>query len=101
MSAVQRVSVIIEVNGRSIAVRVEPRLLLVDFLRDNAVKSTRIGGEEGACGACTMELNGRTVKSCLVLAVGADGGHVTTVEGLARGRELSTLQQAFVGCNAM
>ncbi len=102
MSDPQLISVVIEVNGRSIAARVEPRLLLVDFLRDNAaVKSTRIGCEEGACGACTVDLNGRTVKSCLVLAVGADGGHVTTVEALSPGRELSSLQQAFVGCHAM
>lgn len=102
MSEAQLVSVVIEVNGRSIAARVEPRLLLVDFLRDNAgVKSTRIACEEGACGACTVELNGRTVKSCLVLAVGADGGHVATVESLSQGRELSPLQEAFVGCNAM
>ena len=96
------ISVVIEVNTRSIAARVEPRLLLVDFLRDNAaVKSTRIACEEGACGACTVDLNGRTVKSCLVLAVGADGSRVTTVEALSQGRELSDLQQAFVGCHAM
>jgi len=102
MNEPQRISVVIEVNGRSIAARVEPRLLLVDFLRDNAgVKSTRIACEEGACGACTVELNGRTVKSCLVLAVGADGGHVATVESLSQGRELSPLQEAFVACNAM
>jgi len=96
------IDVVIDINGRSIAARIEPRLLLVDFLRDvAAVKSTRIGCEEGACGACTVELNGRTVKSCLVLAVRADGGRVTTVEGLARGRDLSPVQQAFVACGAM
>ena len=102
MSEPQRISVVIEVNGRSITARVEPRLLLVDFLRDNAgVKSTRIGCEEGACGACTVALNGRTVKSCLMLAVGADGGHVASVESLGQGRDLSPLQEAFVACNAM
>ena len=96
------IDVVIEVNARPIAARVEPRLLLVDFLRQHAtIKSTRIACEEGACGACTVELNGRTVKSCLVLSVSADGGHVITVEGINQGRELSPLQQAFVSCNAM
>ncbi len=94
-------SVAIEVNGRSISAHVEPRLLLVDFLRNHAgIKSTRIGCEEGTCGACTVEFNGQTIKSCLMLAVRADGGRVATVESLSQGRELSTLQEAFVSCNA-
>ncbi len=95
-------SVAIEVNGRSVSARVEPRLLLVDFLRTHAgIKSVRIGCEEGACGACTVEFNGHTIKSCLMLAVRADGGRVATVESIGQGRELSALQEAFVSCNAM
>jgi len=94
--------VCLEVNGRTVSATVEPRTLLVDFLREHAhADSVRIGCEEGACGACTVELDGRTVKACLVLAVRADGGRVTTVEGLAAGRTLDPLQEAFIGCHAL
>ena len=94
--------VTLEVNGRSVTGTVEPRMLLVDFLRDHALqKSVRIGCEEGACGACTVELNGQTVKSCLVLAVSAAGGAVTTVTGISEGRSLSPLQEAFIGSHAL
>ncbi len=96
------IDVTIAVNGRPVSARIEPRLLLVDFLRDHAgIKSTRIACEEGACGACTVELDGRTVKSCLVLAVRTDGGVITTVEGIASGRELHPVQEAFVSCHAL
>jgi carbon-monoxide dehydrogenase large subunit len=102
VTGLPRVRVTITVNGRPVAAELEPRTLLVDFLRMHArVRSTRIGCEEGACGACTVELDGRTVKSCLVLAVRADGGAVTTVEGLATGTALSPLQEAFINCHAL
>ena len=94
--------VTLEVNGTKITGHVEPRTLLVDFLRDTAgTKGVRIGCEEGACGACSVRLNDDVVKSCLVLAVRADGAKVTTVEGLAEGRSLSALQQAFISCHAL
>ena len=94
--------VTLEVNGTKISGHVEPRTLLVDFLRDTAgTKGVRIGCEEGACGACSVRLNGDVVKSCLVLAVRADGAKITTVEGLSEGRRLSALQEAFVSCHAL
>lgn len=102
MTADQDINVTIEVNGRAVAARVEPRMLLVDFLRTHAsIKSVRIGCEEGACGACTVELGDRTVKSCLVLAVSADARSVTTVEGIGKGNALTPLQDAFVSCHAL
>lgn len=94
--------VTIDVNGRAVSARVEARTLLVDFLRDHAgSRGTRIACEEGACGACTVELDGQTVKACLVLAARADGAHVTTIEGVAAGRELHPVQEAFVQCHAL
>jgi aerobic-type carbon monoxide dehydrogenase small subunit (CoxS/CutS family) len=102
MTAAQRIDVTVEVNGRAIAAQIEPRMLLVDFLRSHAhTTSLRIGCEEGACGACTAELDGKIVKSCLVLAARADGRSVTTVEGIGEGRELTALQKAFVSCHAL
>lgn len=95
-------TITITVNGTPVSANVEPRMLLVDFLREHArTQGVRIGCEEGACGACTVELDGRTVKSCLVLAVRADGASVTTIEGVSIGRELSREQEAFVGSHAL
>ncbi len=92
----------ITVNGQPVAARVEARTLLTDFLRRHAgVNGPRFGCEEGACGACTVEMNGATVKSCLVLAVQAEGAQVLTAEGLASGNELAPVQQAFVQCHAV
>jgi carbon-monoxide dehydrogenase small subunit len=95
MTAQHRVSV--SVNGRSCERQVEPRLLLSDFLRhDLGLTGTHVGCEHGVCGACTVLLDGEPVRSCLMLAVQADGHDVTTVEGLAPGpNELHPLQQAF------
>ena len=94
--------VTITVNGVSVSEDIEPRTLLVDFLRDIAgTKGVRLGCEEGACGACSVHLNGKVVKSCLVLAVQADGAEITTVEGLAKQRTLNALQEAFVSCHAL
>ncbi len=92
----------IVVNGSSVAGDVEPRTLLIDFLRNNAqLTGSRIGCEEGACGACTVELDGQTIKSCLTLAVQADGGSITTIEGVAENNNLAKVQQAFIDCHAV
>ena len=84
------------VNGKPCAGEVEPRLLLADFLRHRAgLKGTHIGCEHGVCGACTVRMNGETVRSCLTFAVQAHGGNVETVESLAGDGPLGALQSAF------
>jgi len=86
----------VTVNGVRHEAEVEPRTLLVDFLRDDlGLTGTKIGCDTSVCGACTIHLDGHAVKSCTVLAAQADGGEVTTIEGLAAGGELHPLQQAF------
>ena len=89
-------------NGRPLHAEVEPRTLLVDLLRrDGGLTGPRIGCEEGACGACTVRLDGETVKSCLVLALEAEGATVETVESLGTRETLSTVQAAFKACHAV
>ncbi|PYX85288.1 MAG: carbon monoxide dehydrogenase [Acidobacteria bacterium] len=89
-------NVTIDINGQPHRQAVEPRLLLVHFLREVAgLTGTHIGCETSLCGACTVLLDGRAVKSCTVLAVQADGRSVTTVEGLAQGDKLHALQEGF------
>jgi aerobic-type carbon monoxide dehydrogenase small subunit (CoxS/CutS family) len=84
------------VNGRSVEGQVEARLSLADFLRrDCGVTGVRVGCEEGACGACTVALDGPTARSCLTLAVSANGSDILTVEGLADGTTLHPLQRAL------
>jgi aerobic carbon-monoxide dehydrogenase small subunit len=84
------------VNGRGVEADVEPRRLLADFLREDAhLYGTHLGCEHGVCGACTVLVDGEPVRSCLMLAVQADGGEVTTVEGLAGDDGLHPLQEAF------
>jgi carbon-monoxide dehydrogenase small subunit len=91
-----KVPVSVSVNGRAIQRDVEPRLLLVHFLRDVAgLTGTKIGCDTSQCGACTVLLDGVSVKSCTCLAVQADGASVTTVEGLGAGSALHPLQEAF------
>jgi aerobic carbon-monoxide dehydrogenase small subunit len=86
----------ITVNGSERRAAVEPRLLLVHFLRENAgLTGTHVGCETSLCGACTVLLDSRAVKSCTVLAVQADGHKVTTVEGLAQGDKLHAIQEGF------
>lgn len=86
----------VEINGEPYAGEVEPRTLLSDFVRhDCGLTGTHVGCEHGACGACTVQLDGEPVRSCLMLAVQADGRSVRTVEGLADGDELHPLQRAF------
>lgn len=86
----------ININGAEHRAKVEPRLLLVHFLREVAgLTGTHIGCETSLCGACTVMLDGRAVKSCTVLAVQADGASVTTVEGLAQSGALHPVQEGF------
>src|SRR5436189_6441901 len=84
------------VNGHAHEHDVEPRLLLVQYLRDVVgLTGTNIGCDTSSCGACTVHLNGEAVKSCTVLAVQADGADVLTIEGLAKGGQLHPMQAAF------
>ena len=86
----------VTVNGSRQEADVEPRQLLAYFLRDGlGLKGTNVGCDTSSCGACTVLLDGESVKSCTVLAVQADGGEVTTIEGLAAGDDLHPVQQAF------
>ena len=86
----------VTVNGDVKEADIEPRLLLVHFLRENLnLTGTHIGCDTTSCGACAVMLNGRAVKSCTVFAVQADGGEVMTVEGLASNGALHPIQQAF------
>jgi carbon-monoxide dehydrogenase small subunit len=89
-------------NGAAVSADVDPRTTLADCLRHSLGKTgTHLACEHGVCGACTVILNGDAVRSCLVLAVQADQCTVTTVEGLAPGRELSPLQASFKKHNAL
>jgi len=86
----------ISVNGVSHQHEVEPRLLLVHYLRDVlSLTGTHIGCETSLCGACTILLDGQAVKSCTMLAVQADGGEITTIEGLVKNGELHPMQEGF------
>jgi aerobic carbon-monoxide dehydrogenase small subunit len=91
-----RVSVRLNVNGREHSIEVEPRLLLVHALRDElGLTGTHVGCDTSNCGACTVHLDGKPVKSCTVLAVQAEGAEVTTIEGLGSESELHPVQEAF------
>ena len=84
------------VNGQPHVAQVEPRRLLVDFLREDlGLTGTHIGCEHGVCGTCTVLLNGASIRSCITLAVQADGASIDTVEGLAQGGEMHPLQDEF------
>jgi carbon-monoxide dehydrogenase small subunit len=84
------------VNGRSVSADVEPRTLLVHFIRENLhLTGTHVGCETGYCGACTVHLDGKPVKSCTIFAVQAEGATVTTIEGLASNGELHPVQEGF------
>ncbi len=85
------------VNGTSYSDEIDVRTTLVDFLRVNCgLTGTHVGCEHGVCGACTILWNGNAVRSCIMLAVQADGSEISTVEGLAPGSELHPIQQAFM-----
>jgi aerobic carbon-monoxide dehydrogenase small subunit len=86
----------VTVNGEAREADVEPRVLLVHLLRDTfGLTGTHVGCDTSHCGACTVHLDGRSAKSCTLLAVQADGAEVTTIEGLSSGADLHPLQQAF------
>ena len=96
-------SISVEINGRVVRGEVEPRLLLGDFIRDNAsLTGTHFGCEHGVCGACTVQLDGQPVRSCLMFAVQANGRRIATVEGMAPSADtLHPLQQAFHESHAL
>ncbi len=100
MKAVERVSVTI--NGAEYSHEVEPRTLLVNYIREQAgLTGTNIGCDTSSCGACTVHLNGESVKSCTLLAVQADGEDILTIEGLADGERLHPMQESFRECHAL
>jgi aerobic carbon-monoxide dehydrogenase small subunit len=89
-------SVSMTVNGQGVTREVEPRTLLVEFLRQHLhLTGTHVGCDTSQCGACVVHMNGRSVKSCTVLAMQAEGAEVITIEGLARNGELHPMQAAF------
>jgi carbon-monoxide dehydrogenase small subunit len=95
-------SISLTVDGEKVSDDVEPRMLLVQYLREKLGKTgTVIGCDTSNCGACTVHFNGQSVKSCNMLAVQADGGEVTTIEGLAQGGELHPVQAAFRECHGL
>ena len=86
----------VTINGKEFEHEVEPRFLLVHYIREKArLTGTHVGCDTGNCGACTVHLDGEPVKSCMLLAVQADGAQITTVEGLAPDGELTALQRSF------
>ena len=90
------VPITVNVNGRSHSADVEPRTLLVHFLRETLnLTGTKVGCDTSQCGACVVKMNGVTVKSCTAFAVQADGAEVTTIEGLAQDGDLTAVQEAF------
>ncbi len=94
MTEIREVSII--VNGESCTGMAEPRMLLVDFLRDELrLTGTHVGCEHGVCGACTVIIDGEAARSCLMFAVQADGAEIETIEGLAANGELHPLQKLF------
>jgi carbon-monoxide dehydrogenase small subunit len=92
----------ISVNGTDTSGDVEPRTLLVHYLRENlGLTGTHVGCDTGYCGACTVMVDGQTVKSCTMFAVQADGRSVETIEGVADGDELSPVQEGFWECHGL
>ena len=92
----------VEVNGEVYERSVSPRLLLSDFLRHELhLTGTHVGCEHGVCGACTVQLDGHGIRSCLLFAVQVDGSAIKTVEGLATGEDLHPLQAAFSAAHAL
>lgn len=102
MKAAELMKISLEVNGMPFEAEVEPRKTLADFLREElGLTGVNIGCEHGVCGACSILLDGAVVRSCILLAVQADGAKVTTIEGLAKGPELHPVQQAFLDHHAL
>ena len=96
------IKISLSVNGTERSGDVEPRTLLVDFLRTQlGLTGTHVGCDTSQCGACTIHLNGKPVKSCTMLAVQADGQNVKTIEGVAVGDEMHPMQAAFKECHGL
>src|SRR5205807_7943668 len=96
---IENVAIKVSVNGKPRSLNVEPRMLLVEFLREQLdLTGTHVGCDTTYCGACTVLMNGVTVKSCTVFAVQADGAEITTVEGLEKDGTLHPIQKAFGDC---
>ena len=93
----------LKVNGRAVEAEIDPRTLLVQFLRDHLhLTGTHVGCDTGQCGACTVHLDGRAVKSCNLLALQAQGAEVTTIEGLAaQNGDMHPMQAAFKECHGL
>src|SRR5512145_1172569 len=90
------ISVSLTVNGKPVSATLDPRTLLVQLLRERlGLTGTHVGCDTGQCGACTVHVNGRAVKSCIVLAAQAEGTEVVTIEGVATGGALHPMQEAF------
>jgi carbon-monoxide dehydrogenase small subunit len=102
MTVPDLVRVSLEVNGARFEGEVEPRKTLADFLREDlGFTGVNLGCEHGICGACSALLDGAVVRSCIMLAVQADGSRITTIEGLARGEKLHPIQQSFLDHHAL
>jgi len=94
-------TVTMTVNGKPVSARIDRRMLLVQFIREQLqLTGTHVGCDTAQCGACTILLDGRAIKSCSILAVQAEGASITTIEGLANG-ELHPMQKAFNECHAL
>jgi carbon-monoxide dehydrogenase small subunit len=95
-------TIALKVNGHDKVVTVDPRTLLVQVIRDHlGLTGTHVGCDTAQCGCCTVHLDGRAVKSCSMLALQAQGGEVTTIEGISSGEELHPMQQAFRECHGL
>ena len=92
----------LSVNGKSVKTSVDPRTLLVQLIREELqLTGTHVGCDTAQCGACTVHLNGQAVKSCSMLALQAQGGAVTTIEGLSQNGEMHPMQTAFRACHGL
>ena len=96
------VALSLSVNGKAVTTTVDPRTLLVQLIREHLLLTgTHVGCDTAQCGACTVHLNGRAVKSCSMLALQAQGGEVTTIEGLAQNGTMHPMQAAFRECHGL
>src|SRR5438105_9256031 len=96
------IQIALEINGFTRTLEIEPRVSLLDALRDHLhLTGTKKGCNQGACGACTVLVNGQRIDACLTLAMMYHGQEITTIEGLARGDELHPMQAAFIACDGL
>ena len=96
------IPITLSVNGKAVSVSVDPRTLLVQLIRDELrLTGTHVGCDTAQCGACTVHMNGRAVKSCSMLALQVQGAEITTIEGLSQNGELHPMQAAFRECHGL